>query len=103
MRTRQWVCPAPRGCFCPVNNLMREAIESLSLSFDIIIIDGEAGVEQINRQVMRRVDTLVIVSDATARGMQTAALIKEMVQNDRVIQCENMGVVFNRVRGNGGL
>jgi CO dehydrogenase maturation factor len=88
------------GCFCPVNNLMRDAIESLSLSFDIIIIDGEAGVEQINRQVMRRVDTLVIISDATSRGMQTAALIKEMVQNDRVIQCENMGVVFNRVQGN---
>ncbi|MBM3157544.1 MAG: carbon monoxide dehydrogenase maturation protein [Chloroflexi bacterium] len=91
------------GCFCPVNNLMRDAIESLSLSFDIIIIDGEAGVEQINRQVMRRVDTLIIVSDATSRGMQTAALIKEMVQNERVIQCENMGVVFNRMQGNEGL
>lgn len=88
------------GCFCPVNDLLRGAIESLSKSFDTIIIDGEAGLEQINRQVMRRVDTLIIVSDATSRGIQTAALIKSMVQSERVIQCEKMGLVFNRVQGN---
>jgi CO dehydrogenase maturation factor len=88
------------GCFCPVNDLLRGAIESLSQSFDTILIDGEAGLEQINRQVIRRVDTLIIVSDATSRGMQTAALIKSMIQNDRVIPCENMGLVFNRVQGN---
>jgi CO dehydrogenase maturation factor len=49
---------------------------------------------------MRHVDTLVIVSDATSRGIQTAGLIKKMVQNDRVIQSEKVGLVFNRVQGN---
>jgi len=88
------------GCFCPVNDLLRGAIETLSRSFDTIIIDGEAGLEQINRQVVRRVDTLIILSDATSRGMQTAAVIKRMVQGDRVIQCEKMGLLFNRVQGN---
>jgi CO dehydrogenase maturation factor len=88
------------GCFCPVNDLLRDAIGTLSQSFDTIIIDGEAGVEQINRQVMRRVDTLIIVSDATSRGIQTAALIKKMVQGDHVIKCEKLGLVFNRVQGN---
>jgi CO dehydrogenase maturation factor len=87
------------GCFCPVNDVLRGAVETLSKSFDTIIIDGEAGLEQLNRQVMRHVDTLIIVSDATSRGMQTAALIKGMVQKDRVIQCEKMGLVFNRVQG----
>jgi len=88
------------GCFCPVNNLLRDAIETLSRNFDIILIDGEAGVEQINRQVMRRVDTLIIVSDATSRGIQTAALLKKMVQDEQAIQCEKTGLVFNRVQGN---
>jgi CO dehydrogenase maturation factor len=68
------------GCFCPVN-------------------DGEAGVEQINRQVVRRVDALIIVSDATARGLQTASLIHKMVMEDRVIDCGRLGIVFNRVTG----
>lgn len=88
------------GCFCPVNDLLRGAIEALSKSFDTIIIDGEAGVEQINRQVVRHLDTLVVVSDATARGLQTASLIKRMISDDRVIQCEQLGLVFNRVQGN---
>jgi CO dehydrogenase maturation factor len=88
------------GCFCPVNNLLRDAIETLSKNFDTIIIDGEAGLEQINRQVVHRVDTLIIVSDATSRGIQTAALIKKMIQVDQVIQCEKIGLVFNRVQGN---
>jgi len=49
---------------------------------------------------MRHVDILVIVSDATSRGIQTAELIKKMVQNDKVIQSEKIGLVFNRVQGN---
>ena len=88
------------GCYCPVNNLMRGTIETLSKSFDTILIDGEAGLEQINRQVMGRVDTLIIVSDATSRGLQTADQIKGMAQTERVIQCERLGLVFNRVHGN---
>ena len=88
------------GCFCPVNNLLRDAIETLSKNFDTIIIDGEAGLEQINRQVMRRLDTLIVVSDATSRGIQTAGQIKKMVEKDKVIEVKKMGLVFNRVQGN---
>jgi CO dehydrogenase maturation factor len=88
------------GCFCPVNDLLRGAIEILSRSFDIVLIDGEAGLEQINRQVVSRVDTLIIVTDASTRGLQTAAVIKRMVQSDQVIQCEKIGLVFNKVHGN---
>ena len=87
------------GCYCPVNTLLRGAIETLSESFDTILIDGEAGLEQINRQVVRRLHTLLIVSDPTSRGMETAALIKKMVEVDKVIRCEKLGLVFNRVRG----
>jgi CO dehydrogenase maturation factor len=84
------------GCFCPVNDLLRGAIETLSKSFDLILIDGEAGLEQINRKVVRRLDILLIVTDATARGMQTAALIKKMVEVDKVIECARVGLIFNR-------
>ncbi len=88
------------GCFCPLNDVLRGAVETLSESFDTIIIDGEAGLEQLNRQVMRHVDTLTVLSDATSRGLRTASLIKDMVHQDRVLQCERMGLVFNRVQGN---
>jgi CO dehydrogenase maturation factor len=88
------------GCFCPVNSLLRSAIETLSKSFDTILVDGEAGIEQINRQVTQRLDTLMIVSDPSARGMETAAVVKDMVEREKIIECGKMGIVFNRVTGN---
>ena len=88
------------GCFCPINSVLRKAIETLSKSFDTILIDGEAGLEQLNRQVMGRVDTLIIVSDATSRGILTASQVKDMVYDEKVIKCDKLGVVFNRVQGN---
>lgn len=88
------------GCYCPVNSLLRSAIEKLAQSFDTILVDGEAGLEQINRQVVRRLDTLIIVSDPTARGLETAAAIKNMVEEEHLLACENIGLVFNRVRDN---
>jgi CO dehydrogenase maturation factor len=91
------------GCYCPVNSLLRGAIEKLSESFDTILVDGEAGLEQINRQVVRRLDTLVIVSDPTSRGMETAAAIKDMVEREKIIECKQLGLVFNRVMGNEAL
>jgi CO dehydrogenase maturation factor len=88
------------GCYCPVNTLLRGAIEVLSKSFDTILIDGEAGLEQINRQVVSRLHTLLIVSDPTSRGLETARVIRKMVKVDKVMQCKRLGLVLNRVRGN---
>ena len=88
------------GCYCPVNSLLRKAIETLSENFDTILIDGEAGLEQINRQVTRSLDALLIISDPTSRGMETAAVIKDMVEKEKLVKCKKMGIVFNRVLGN---
>ncbi len=88
------------GCFCPVNTLLRSAIEALSDNFDTVLIDGEAGLEQINRQVVKELHTLLVISDPSSRGMETAAMIRKMIEEDKVIRCEKFGMVFNRVRGN---
>lgn len=91
--------PDSLGCYCPVNQLLRDGIEVLSTHFDAIIIDGEAGVEQISRQVIKSVDTPVIVSDISVRGLQTAALIRKVIESHRIINYRKMGLVLNRVRG----
>lgn len=88
------------GCFCPVNGVLRGAITVLSKKFDTIVIDGEAGLEQINRQVMRELDYLVILTDTSARGLQTVALLHDMVVGKKVVQCGKTGVVFNKVENN---
>jgi CO dehydrogenase maturation factor len=88
--------PELLGCYCPVNDLLRGAIESFAAHFDVIIIDGEAGVEQISRQVIRSVDLPVIVSDLSVRGLQTAAMIKSVLESHKVFKYKRMGLVLNR-------
>ncbi|MDY6833361.1 MAG: AAA family ATPase [Chloroflexota bacterium] len=86
------------GCFCPVNNILREAIGSLARSFNVILIDGEAGVEQVNRKVAEDIDTLVVVSDPTIRGIRTAALVAEVGQQRTLNVIMNVGIVISRTR-----
>ncbi|UCD57388.1 MAG: AAA family ATPase [Candidatus Hydrogenedentota bacterium] len=89
--------PDSAGCYCPVNQLLRDGIGTLARHFDIILIDGEAGVEQISRQVIRSVDTPIIVSDISARGLQTASVIKTAIESHNIIEYKKMGLVLNRV------
>ncbi|MCL5057754.1 MAG: AAA family ATPase [Actinobacteria bacterium] len=89
-----------QGCFCSVNDLLKKSITVLSDRFDTIVIDGEAGLEQINRQVMSMVDILIILTDMSSRGIQTVEHIKKMAMEEHVMDCRKIGVVFNRVIDN---
>ena len=86
------------GCFCPVNDILRDTIESLSRSFDTILIDGEAGVEQVNRRVTEKVDIMLVVSDATIRGIKTAALVGDVARRRGTKAGARTGLVISRVR-----
>jgi len=57
------------GCFCPVNKLLRGTISSIASNYEIVIIDAEAGFEQVNRQVIEKVQYPIIISDNTVRGI----------------------------------
>ncbi len=88
-----------KGCFCSVNHLLHDSLAQLVDQFDTILIDGEAGIEQINRQVTDRVNTLLVVTDSSFRGQQTVKTIEKLVENGYVPACERMGVVLNRILG----
>jgi len=47
----------------------------------VVIIDGEAGIEQVNRRVMERVTDLVLVSDPSARGLRVADTIGQVAKS----------------------
>ncbi|MBC8276410.1 MAG: AAA family ATPase [Chloroflexi bacterium] len=86
------------GCYCSINELLRFGIESLSKRFDITLVDCEAGIEQVNRRVINSVTTLVMVSDATIKGVQTAAYLKEIAQKYGVQEPYRTGLVINKIR-----
>jgi CO dehydrogenase maturation factor len=90
--------PEGDGCYCQVNLLLKDIIESLSKHFDVIIIDGEAGVEQINRRVMKTVDHLVLVSDTSAKGINVAKTIQKVAFGNRAVDYKSVGLLLNRIR-----
>ena len=91
--------PEGPGCFCAINDLLRYGIESLSRDFALTIVDCEAGPEQINRRVLQNIDTLIIVTDTSARGMRTAELISNIARVDQAVRASQVGLVVNRVKG----
>lgn len=87
--------PESAGCYCKINSYLKEVITLLSSQFDYVVIDGEAGIEQINRRVMEKVTHLILVTDASKKGCQVIKTIKEVA--DELVMYDRIGVVANRV------
>lgn len=87
--------PESAGCYCKINSYLKEVISLLSGDFDYVVIDGEAGVEQVNRRVMEKVTHLVLVTDPGKKGRQVIAQVKEVA--DRLMSPQKTGVIVNRI------
>ncbi len=92
------------GCFCGINEVLKYGIGAMAKDYDAMVVDCEAGLEQIKRRVLHSVNVLLIISDMTARGIRTARLLAELSArgDPDVIFPEQTGLVINRYRGNEG-
>lgn len=87
--------PEAAGCYCKINSYLKEVIRILSSNFDYIVIDGEAGIEQINRRVMEKVTHLLLITDSSRKGTQVVQTIKKVA--DELVMYEETGVILNRL------
>ena len=87
--------PESSGCYCKVNSYLKEVIGLLANSFDYVVIDGEAGIEQIQRRVMEKVTHLLLITDQSKKGGQVIRTIKDVA--DELISYEKIGCIVNRM------
>ena len=87
--------PETAGCYCKINSYLKEVISILSNEFDYVVIDGEAGIEQINRRVMEKVTHLLLITDPSKKGCQVINTIKNVA--DELVMYEKIGVIINRM------
>ncbi len=87
--------PESSGCYCKVNSYLKEVIGILANSFDYVVIDGEAGIEQIQRRVMEKVTHLLLITDQSKKGEQVLETIKGVA--DELISYDKIGVIVNRM------
>ena len=84
-----------KGCYCFVNGLLKTQLDKYIGNYRYTVIDNEAGLEYIARGTLPQVDTLLLVSDCSRRGIQAAARIAEMV-SDLALKPGRMGLIVNR-------
>jgi len=87
--------PETDGCYCQVNELLKDIIKELVLNFDYVVIDAEAGIEQVNRRVLEMVTHLVLLSDASMKGRNVVNTIHDVAKN--IMGPHDSGVIFNRI------
>jgi len=71
--------PEGPGCYCAANNMLRVSVDRLSNVYKYVVIDNEAGLEHLSRRTTRDVDVLLIVSDASMRGILAAGGVSRLV------------------------
>ena len=87
--------PEGPGCYCYVNNVLRNVMSNLIKDYDYIVIDNEAGLEHLSRRTTKTADAMVIVSDPSAIGLKAAKRIVGLAKELK-IQAKNSFLIINR-------
>ena len=79
-----------KGCYCFINGIVRSQIDKYAEAYTHIVVDNEAGLEHISRGTLPHVDTLILVSDCSRRGIQAAGraavLVEELKLNPKTLK-----------------
>jgi len=88
--------PEGSGCYCFANNLLRGIMDRILKNYELTIIDTAAGLEHLSRRIIRDVDELLVVTDGSRRGLQTAERIRELAKSLN-LNIKQMHVIANKV------
>ena len=89
--------PEGEGCYCYANNILKEVIAEISSSYPYVVLDNEAGLENLSRRIVQKVDLMVLVSDASNAGLQTLFRLYELA-NEMKMSYGKLALVVNRLR-----
>tara|TARA_B100000315_G_C14502949_1_gene553210 strand:+ start:245 stop:1018 length:774 start_codon:yes stop_codon:yes gene_type:complete len=83
------------GCYCFVNNVLTRILDTLTRNYEVAFLDMEAGLEHLSRRTDRDVDSMIVVTDPSRMGLETARRIKELVDEVH-IDVNHIYLVGNR-------
>lgn len=84
-----------KGCYCYVNGLLQAQLSKFQNSYPYIVVDNEAGMEHISRGVLPSMETAILISDCSRRGIQAVGRIAQLIK-----ECDmhpsTVGLIVNR-------
>lgn len=84
-----------KGCYCFVNGVLKTEVDKYAGNYKYLVIDNEAGLEHISRGTLPHVDTMLLVSDCSRRGIQAVGRIAQMIA-DLELKPGRMKLIVNR-------
>lgn len=76
--------PQGPGCYCFPTEILKKNIDILDNNYDYMVIDNEAGLEHISRKTIEDIDIMLLISDATAKGVRTVGKIYELAKSLKI-------------------
>jgi CO dehydrogenase maturation factor len=86
------------GCYCFVNSMLKRQMDKYVPNYAYVVMDNEAGLEHVARGTLPHVDTMLLISDCSRRGVQAVARLAEMI-NEMELKPGQMGLIINRAPG----
>ena len=84
-----------KGCYCFVNGLLSAQVGKRAQNYKYIVVDNEAGMEHISRGVLPSMQTAILVSDCSRRGVQAVGRIAKLIDECNM-HPESVGLIVNR-------
>lgn len=84
-----------KGCYCYVNGVLKSQVDKYARNYSYVVMDNEAGLEHVARGTLPKVDTMLLISDCSRRGIQAAARVAEIVE-EMQLNPGTMGLIVNR-------
>ena len=73
--------PEGPGCYCAVNNLLRDFLGKINRQYPFVVIDNEAGMEHLSRRTNNEIDVLFIIAEPTNISFLAAENIKKTAEH----------------------
>ncbi len=83
------------GCYCFVNSMLKRQMDKYIPNYSYVVMDNEAGLEHVARGTLPHVDTMLLISDCSRRGIQAVARLAGMVK-EMNLNPGQIGLIVNR-------
>ncbi len=67
-----------RGCYCAPNDVLQSVVPALARDYGCTIVDSPAGLEHVNRRIVREVDDVFVMLDPSAKALRNVRRLIEI-------------------------
>ncbi|HXP59626.1 MAG TPA: hypothetical protein VN829_03995, partial [Dongiaceae bacterium] len=88
--------PEGPGCYCFANHALRATLKAIADDYPFIVIDNEAGLENLSRRIVRELDLMILVADPSRQGLETVRRLFNLAR-EMEIKVKQLALVINRL------